>query len=74
MFKAVPAHGEDSVHACCEYDPMSRNGTNKVKQMEMDGLGGGREASRQICQEQKVSVTGFQMTVQKLNLGSLLKF
>lgn len=43
MFKAVPGHGKDSVHACCEYYPTSGNGTNKVEQLEMDGLCGGGE-------------------------------
>lgn len=38
MFKTRPAHGRDSVHACREYYPVSGNGLNKGKQMEMDGL------------------------------------
>lgn len=48
---------------------MARTKSHRWKWMAFVG-----EVSRPICQEQKVSVSGFQIMVQKLNLGSLLKF
>lgn len=43
MLKIVPAPSKSAVHVCCEYYPTHRNGTNKVRQMEMDGLFEGGE-------------------------------
>ena len=70
MFKVVPAHGKDSVHGCQEYYPMYRNGTNRVKQMEINGWPLWGSQADQFVRSRRFRLVVFKLWCKSLTRGA----